>query len=477
MRHLIVLCSLLGSLALAGAGCGGRENSSAGGGPSAATVAPASALGYVTVNIDDESQQWRRTEELIGRFPDGARLWQRVVGELADDDLSWRDDVEPALGPEVALVLLRNESAAEDEVVTVLLTQPDDVDALERLLAKSDEPLVQREVDGWRAVADTQQHLDAFERAARGDKLADDETFAVAMSGLPEEALAKAFVNGAGLTSALAQGGRVPSLPAGARVEWLGAAAEAKDDGFGIQGTAKATGLGDVTSYEPTLLDRIPAGVVAAASFHGAPEVLDRPRGQGGPGSVGGLVQSLLGVSIEQLGDLFAGEGAFWVRPGLPLPEATLLSQVKDEAAARSALDALAQRLAERFGGRVGSDGAERFVAAGPVRVSYAVADGMLAVTTGASALATLRATPDQSLTDDDGFQQAKDAAGLSDRTSGFVYVDAPAAVGLVDSLARLAGNPLPEEVRANLGALRGFLAHTTKDGDIVRFRAFLGVG
>ena len=91
-----------------------------------------------------------------------------------------------------------------DEGVGVGLTQTDDRAALEALLAKSDEELVVEELeDGWFAFSDDRASIAAFETAAAKGTLADDAQFSDAMGELPDQALAKLYVNGAGLEDEL----------------------------------------------------------------------------------------------------------------------------------------------------------------------------------------------------------------------------------------------------------------------------------
>jgi hypothetical protein len=464
---------LLLAIALLASSCGGSESSSVTGGDSAATVAPAGSIAYIALDTNADSAQRTQLEQLLARFPDGDRLSTDVLDAVNEEGLDWKRDVEPALGDEVALVFLRGTSA-QHAVATVALTQPDDEKKLDALVAKSDEPLVQREIDGWTAIAETKADLDAFERGRDDGSLADDDTFSTAMEDLPDAALAKVFVSGAGVAEAARRSEPGAASAAADRLEWASGAAEAVTNGVTMDGTAAASDASGLTTYTPTLLDRIPATAVVAASFHGSPKAIEGLQSQ--PGFEQLQLLRLLGVTVDQLGSLFAGEGAFWIRGGTQVPEVTLLTQVGDEAAARRTLRTLAERAAGFFGAHVAATATGGVVEARGLRLSYAVSDGLLAITTGRSAEAVLHAPAGPSLESAPAFERAKDAADLGTRTSGFLYVDLRKGAELIPSAAGLAGEPVPPAVDRNLGALGGFLAHAERDGDRVRFHAFLAV-
>ena len=65
------------------------------------------------------------------------------------------------------------------------------------LLKKGPDKSATAEVNGWSVVADTQSKIDAFRRAAPGDKLDGVAEFKDAMSRLDEKAAVRAYVAGA----------------------------------------------------------------------------------------------------------------------------------------------------------------------------------------------------------------------------------------------------------------------------------------
>jgi hypothetical protein len=472
--RIIFACAVV----LVAAGCGGGDNASVAGlgAESAATVVPASAGGYLAIDTDLDSEQWQQAEELVGRFPGRDRLFDSITEGLGEEDLDFERDVAPALGPETAFVFL----ASADEVV--VLTQPEDAAKLDALLERSDEPTVTREIEGWTAIAETAAVLDAFERGAEAGTLDDDDRFQEAVADLPAEAIAKLYVNGDAITDAAdsVSGGSSDILTGGGKLVSVGTALEALDTGAKLGGVVRLEGGTRVEAYEPALLERVPDDALLVISFSGLDRSLDQLRSGAGAAGLGlGQVEQALGVSLEELGSLFAGESIVYARAGSPIPEVTVLLDVENESEAVAIVDRLAARVAPLVGGRTGTvdvDGLQaKYVEIQGIRVSYTTFDGLLAITSGPAGIRDAREDGDK-LPGDERFEAAKEAAGLEDKTSGFVYVDLKDSIPLLEGFAGLADESIPEDVSANLAPLESFLVHASQDGDEIRFGGFLGI-
>ena len=109
------------------------------------------------------------------------------------------------------------------------------------------------------------------------------------------------------------------------------------------------------------------------------------------------------------------------------------------------------------------------------VRIAYATFDGKLVVTSGPVGIRELRSGGDAIAADSD-FKAAADAAGYDGNTAALFYVNLQDVLPLINTFAGLAGQPLPDEVRANLEPLRSFFVQGASDGDLARFSVFLGV-
>jgi hypothetical protein len=478
-RLPLVLLLVLAALAV---GCGGSDDASATGSDPAAEAVPAGALAYVSVNADLESAQWDQLKEHVRRFPDSGRLVDSLLSELADEGVDWERDVEPAIGPEVAIVAVELDDDPEPE--PVLLTKPDDEAKLDALLDRArDETAVRKQIDGWQVVGETAAQLEAFERALGEGRLADDEEFTSAVAELPEEALLKLYVDGDAFADAARRAGRPAEVPGFGRLRSIVGSAEAVDAGLKFAGTYEATGGDAIRSYRPTLLDRVPSGVLAVASFNGASEQLGQLGELGALGDLEGLgmflpaIEEALGVSFEDLGRLFAGEGVVYVRQAAPIPEVTLLVRVSDADDARRTLDRLATRLAEAADGQTGEttleDSPAAFVEVNGFRVTYGVASGTATITTSRVLEAPAEG---ERLADDAEFNEAKEASGLGDETAGFLYVNLQETIALIAGFAGLSGEEVPPELTRNLEALGTLLTHVSRDGDRVDFAALLTV-
>jgi Protein of unknown function (DUF3352) len=469
----VSLGALVAGLLVAAAGCGGGDTAATGG-TGAAAIAPKSAALYATINTELDSDQVDQLEELLEKFPDRDRLLAEIQKSLAEDDVSWENDVKPALGETFDLVLLDLENS--DAVVG--LVQPADEAKLKALLAKGEEdPPVTREIDGWTAIADDEATLDRFETAQSSGKLEDSEEFDDAMDGLPEEALAKVFVSGAAATDALDE---ASSGAAGEnRLKAIGLALGAESSGLKFDGAVTSQLEDDLASkeaYEATLLEAAPEGALAYVSGNGYDQV-ERTLRQT-PGTYDQF-REMLGVDLEGVFTLFDGEFAFWVGKGVPIPEITFLAEVKDEAAAAAALEKLAALIppeagAQRRTTEVDGVQAKQVVIEG-FPITYATVDGRVIVTTRPGAISDVREGGD-SLADDEDFKQAKEDAGMGDETFGFVYLNIEELAALVQGFAGVAGEEIPPEVDRNLEPLGALLFYSDGKPEDLKLSAFLSI-
>src|SRR3954452_13604828 len=153
MRKLSGRTGILGVMALLASGCGGTTAQVAAGG---AELVPATAPVFITVDTDQSSDQWQRIDALARKFPDRQQAIDSFKRQLTQDGLDWDDDVRPALGPELDLVLLDFDQPKS----FVGLIQPRDEAAFARLAeqtAKRDpsNAVVYEKFHGWTVVAKT----------------------------------------------------------------------------------------------------------------------------------------------------------------------------------------------------------------------------------------------------------------------------------------------------------------------------------
>ena len=81
-----------------------------------------------------------------------------------------------------------------------------------------------------------------------------------------------------------------------------------------------------------------------------------------------------------------------------------------------------------------------------------------------------------EKLADDEAFTRTKEAAGLGEETSGFIYVNLRESIGLIQGFAGIAGEAIPPDVSANLAPLDTLLVHGARDGEDIDFTGYVGI-
>jgi hypothetical protein len=493
--------ALLPVLTLVAAGCGGGSKSkqSASGGRSGAEVFPASAVAYVAVNTDLGSSQWKQVDALLKKFPGRTKLFAQIQKEMAKEGVGFKRDVKPALGPEIDVAWL---DFADNGTNFVAVTQPKDEAKFSALVKKANKSdpkntIVTEKIGDWTALSDSQAKLDRLKSAQNGAKLADDERFKDAVADLPSETLVTAYLNGQAARQAIrsslpsnnpAASGFLAGTPLQS-LQWVSAAATAESNGVRLAAGEKTTKGGK--TYSAELEHALPAGAWAYVSFNDLASTLrkalhalnstpsfETQRTQ---------LELALGFSLENdLLPIFSGEGALAVYPGAAgsrIPTVDLVLKVKDEAKARKVL----QRLAAVA--KLGNVGTVRRITVGgvtateirptgvPVPIYLALSKGMLIVTNGRSALASIGGSG-KKLADDPLYKEARSAAKAPDDTTGFAYVNLHAALPTIFGLAESSGSSSASlaEARANTKPLQSVFVYGTKDGDVTRLGGFLEI-
>lgn len=466
MTSRLLLVPAVVTAALA-SGCGGAPAQM----PASASLAPADAVAYARLVTDSDSAQWKQAEQILERIP-GVR--DTVVGglgqALADEALDWEEDIAPAVGDEVVVVVTA-------DMKPIVLLQPDSQEKLDALLAKSDEDAVRGEVGGRTALAETNEDLAAYEAALEQGTIENEKSFVDGLAALLDDSLALVWVDVAVLTdqlSPLAQEATQGELDLG--IDWLSAAVAAEDDGMLVAVGARSPGTGG-THYEPTLFRSVPADAVAAFSFGGTQETLDRLQGQLNVDELSRTIEGLTGVSLDGIVDALSGEGVLFVRPAEPAPGVTLALAPPDPAKTWETVDRLARRLATGAQAEV-STTIEHGIEVSQVEVEgvtlrYARLDAeTIVVTVDPDALALL-AGDGPKLYDSEGFLRAAADVGLEDRTKGFLYVDVD---GMLPMLESLAGESVPPDVREGFEAVDSIVFQTSGEGDTSVVSGFVRV-
>lgn len=438
--RLTPVAACVAALAIITAGCASAGASGPLSERGASQAVPADAVAFVAASTDVSASAWHGL---------GSPALKRAN--------AWTAELHALAGSEVDVAVLPGGK-------TFALLQPADDTKLAAFAAKHD--LKARALDGWTAVAHDGATLDTVANAT--SHLADNARFVEAMGRLPGGALVRAYANGDEAGSLLASiPGQLESrlIPQGARYRlrpdragvhsgigvgtqrfrWIAAALTSSSGGLKLEVFAPTDGLTasqpprlavqPIAPYASGLVEEIPAGVVAVVDIQvpqGAFELLPQ---------LPPVLKSLFGPNTfglaNQLDSLFGGETALYVRPALPMPEITLVTQPADTGAASSTLDDLL-RSAPKDG------------MLAKLTLYRAVIGGQFVVSTTQKGIDDFRGGGAK-LSTDPAFLATEKKAGMPEKTTGFAYANVKEALPLL----ALAGAKLP----AGLPQLGGFLA------------------
>ncbi len=458
MRLRVLLIPLLALMFVAGCGGGGGAGAASGGsgGDDAASLVPAGALAYVTLDTDLGSTQIQNASAVLQKFPIEPKLIAQIRSGLAKDGVDL-DSLVSSVGPTLAVAVLKLPSKTS----VVGFAKPSDEKAFDAQLSKA-HGAVHTTVSGWTVFAESQAFLDAVTN--RTASLADDDSFKAAMASIPGsgDAIARAFVSPSAIGTAMSSVHFASAAP-GSGVSWIAAALTSQDGTFRLEAHVKEASAPSSKAAKSTLLDTIPSGSVLALSLNGVGSVL--------PPSATAQLQTLsaiLGVDIAGLVGVFDGPVVGWVRAGTPLPEVTLAAKPSDPVHAASAVGGLlAKVLPNQKTTSVTVDGVPlEKIDLGPVALYWGSFDGELLLSDTTAAVSELKGGSG-GLADDPVFKQAAQKAGMPDGNQGFVFLNMKDALPMIEGIAQLAGQPLPASVDGNLRPLRSVLLYGTRDGDV----------
>ena len=477
---------LVSTLVLVAAGCG-SEDLGAGQANGAELLKPG-ALVYWETESDPDSDQWKQVEELLGRFPDGKKWIAELKQEIeSDGDVSWEDDIKPALGDRSVAAVYATSLTDVSFVGMTNSEDPDKAVALVKKLNASDEgdDAVTRVVGDWVVISDRATKIDAALKADGGPTLADADGFKAAMEELPDDALSRVYFDPAAAVDAF--GGADEDTAKALRMfgldklDFAGAWAKARDDGAEIAGVVRGEGadklLGSGEPYKSKFLDRVPADAFAFYSIRGegATKQFEALRDNPLYGMAVGQVEQELGVKIEDIVALFRGEVAFFAAPGSPIPQLTLVLESDDPAQGLQSAEQLLRSLAQRGGGEVTKDGDVTTANFQGFTVNLGSIENALVLTTSKPVIEEL-GSGGEKLADSDRFKQALEAADTPDEYTGLLYTNLSEAIELALNWAGAADEDLPPEVSRNLEPLRSLVVWGAQDGNLATSLLFLEI-
>ncbi len=263
LRSLAALMACTAVLAVAAAGCGGDDDASGIG--AALAYMPAETPFAVAIETDLEGDQYKSLDAILGRFPgaDTIKSLLKAQVTMGQEGIDFDKDLKPLLGNPAVISATDVGSFLSDseEAGFVAALQVADTDKLDALIEKTkvDEQgevagaTVYQDEDTFFAVKDdvvvlagSRELLDAaLERADADEGLSEDD-FEAGLEGLPDEALARVYVDVQGLL------GRGEDAAAARKIAWvdalrtLGLTISATDDAIDVDFNLRTEGeLGD----------------------------------------------------------------------------------------------------------------------------------------------------------------------------------------------------------------------------------------
>lgn len=485
----LLAATAVAAAALAACGCGGGGG---GGGslPDGADVAPASAIGFVSVDTDFSSAQWKQVTNLADRFPGTPQL----IAQFEKETGLTLDDVKPALGPEVDAVWLDARNNGDD---VVAITKPDSRAKLETLLEKSRSKGESKahtiQVLDWVAIGGSEDVLQRFKTAAlAGKPLSGDGDFKQAFEKLDAGSAVRAWVSGSFLQSAMDRGlessGAPPGLTQGiGDLKAIVGGAKAESNGASVVLDTVIDPTPDPATFSPSLPSDVPSGALlyVGTSHLDAPlRSIIRLVGKSRPNFETQLsqVESVLGLSLEKdIYPLLSDESGLAIYQGTGrIPRVLFVQKVDDTPKAKSILkrfSAIAQ-----LGGtlrvqtiQLAGQSVDKLLVPGAT-IYDGAANGKLFITNAQSLAEQTIRGPADSLGDDPLYRSARDTAKIPGKVVAFAYGDTRDGLPLVLRLARQSGSVVPPQAFANVKPLQTALVYLVKDGDALRISGFQAI-
>ena len=251
MGRLLSVILVLAVLAIAG--CGGGEGSGSALG-SALSVLPKDASVAVAIDTNVDGDQYKALNKLLEKFPFSGQIKSSLLQQLEQSagGVNFNDDIKPVLGNPIVVGAT---TATSNDVVASMKAK--DKGKLDDLVSKAkaqkigeasgatlykDGDSVFAVKDDLIVFANDEAQVKSALARADGDDHLDEQTFNDSLSGLPDPALARVYVDVEALLK------RDPSARDARRVKWIaalrqvGATVTAKDNALDIDFRARTEG-------------------------------------------------------------------------------------------------------------------------------------------------------------------------------------------------------------------------------------------
>lgn len=494
----------------------------------AAELVPAQALAYAHANLDPQSEQYEAAADLAGELP---RLGDVLAGQAAAQlrgpggrPPDFEADVRPWFGGEVAVALLDGVGPLPERVDLLEVGDPDGASAYVETLtvgrpqtteyegvevSVDQRDVASAQVEGFLAIG-TEQGVRAVVATATGadgaEPLADDPTAVSVRDELPDHRVAEAWLSESGIDELVAGPGALaafsPLIAPGAS-RGVAASIGAADGELELairseldpERERAASGFfAAFPPVDPELPDRLRPQTLAYLGFGDPSATVTALLSQAGaqaPGIASGfdeLVRRLrreANVDIErQLLGALGEEAAFALAPApgqagaqaaIGLPYLLFVADGVDEEAARRGLAALAGAVtAGELGEQEVSGVGTQSVRVSPaVELTYAVFDGLAAISTDPAGVAGL-IDEEGGLAEEPRYEEA--TSGFPDEVAIQAYLDLAGLVATGEQ-AGLAEDPVYAPFAGDFRRLDAFALAVSEADDVLATDARLVVG
>ncbi|MDQ3409348.1 MAG: DUF3352 domain-containing protein [Actinomycetota bacterium] len=485
------------------AACGG--NGDPDGDP--ASVVPAAAPLYFEVTVRPEGDVRADVEaaarKIFRQEEPFAELRRLIDQGLAEEDVSFEEDVEPWLGqrigffatnltqdePDVAFVAAVEDT--EEAIESISATNENEAKFQEReyngtdYLFDPEDATALAAVDGFVVLGDEALVGQLIDAQEDGEMLTDNDRYSQAREAVGEEGIGFGYLNLQALLDLAGQDGSVPPQGIESIRKLVGESAA-----LSLTAQESAVAL-DVVSLgaepqpgtDPAAVAEsvraLPAGSLAGLGLGNVGQQIETQLTASGLGpNVLGQVEQATGINVQE--DLLSwmGQGSAFVQgTGLGDLGGALIVQTSDRQATLDALEQV-QPLLETQDATVeeydedGVEGLEAQFEGLPLPVYLVVADERFLVAVGDAALGSA-VRPEGALGDDEGFTQA--AGALGEGMQPNFYASVPGLVALAESFG-LAQDPSFQQARPYLDAFTALVSGGARDGDVSRNRVALGL-
>lgn len=488
-RGAIAAVAITGA-ALVAAGCGGGSSDDPAKNSNALDHVPATAIGYVAIDTDIEGASWENFAEVYPAFNAKFKdldTWVDSLLKGAKGDVTYADDIEPWLGDSAGLAVLTAKGAGEDGTDPGLLAwvELNDAAAFEKF-AKSQGFKEGSKVDDytlWSKGADTvvgvsdklallAQSKKALTAAINydGDSIADAPGVDDSIDKVGKDALATVVLGGKGIRKAVKDASPIDGAGDIAQLKALQAGAasfSAHKDGLRVDGYVASDGEDLPENDKNDVFNDMPGNTVLAfggndlgGGLGGALDDAGKDNAQIQQGV--GAISGVLGVTVDDIAKGFGGQFALGVSSddqglgalaggvtgaamgggydassiGSLLKAGSVTLAFEETGKAQETLD----KVVSGIGGLTGSTAAPKTgtsgdfktkqVAVQGVPVTVAASDEVAAVSIGVDVFS---AWGDDTLGDNDAFQDAWKAADAPKETLGLMWADYPRVAALAN--------------------------------------------